>query len=35
MNISPPYDIIYAVFWFVTLIVTIGGLAAYNDWSCK
>lgn len=35
MNIAPPYDIIYAVFWAVTLVITIGGLAAWNDRSCK
>lgn len=35
MNIAPPYDIIYGVAWLVILVVVIGGLAAWNDRSCK
>jgi len=35
MNIPFPYDVIYTVAWLAIVVVTVAGLALYNDWSCN
>jgi len=35
MNIAPPYDLIYTVFWLVMIISVIASLTYYNDRSIK